>query len=192
MRTIAQTCVIVLIATACSRSHEERGPDATPLGLTGSGRSQCQSDAECPITRLGRPADGTCAPRHPSPSYLVASAGEGGPVRQCELGPIFFEFNSTMMTPEGRAWLGYNIACLKEQDLQGVFIEGHADARGSAAYNDDLSRRRAQTVAAYLRQRGVDTPVTVRALGEIPGPHWRLSHSERPFVWLRRVELRVK
>ena len=46
------------------------------------------------------------------------------------------------------------------QFLQGspesrVIIEGHTDSRGSEAYNEDLSRRRAQAVAEELVTRGV-------------------------------------
>ncbi len=37
-----------------------------------------------------------------------------------------------------------------------IDIVGHADADGSDQYNLDLSRRRAESVAAYLNQRGVN------------------------------------
>jgi outer membrane protein OmpA-like peptidoglycan-associated protein len=34
-------------------------------------------------------------------------------------------------------------------------VEGHTDAKGTAAYNRALSHRRAQAVVAYLADRGV-------------------------------------
>jgi len=36
-------------------------------------------------------------------------------------------------------------------------IEGHTDAKGTEAYNLDLSNRRAQSVANYLVSQGVST-----------------------------------
>ena len=38
-----------------------------------------------------------------------------------------------------------------------VIIEGHTDSRGSEAYNEDLSQRRAQAVADALRGRGIES-----------------------------------
>jgi outer membrane protein OmpA-like peptidoglycan-associated protein len=38
-----------------------------------------------------------------------------------------------------------------------VIIEGHTDSRGSEAYNEDLSRRRAQAVADELVTRGISS-----------------------------------
>jgi peptidoglycan-associated lipoprotein len=43
-------------------------------------------------------------------------------------------------------------------------IEGHADPAGSRAYNAALSKRRAESVAAYLAQAGL-TGVEVRTVG---------------------------
>lgn len=37
-----------------------------------------------------------------------------------------------------------------------VRVEGHTDASGDAAHNDDLSRRRAETVMRWLVDRGID------------------------------------
>jgi OmpA-OmpF porin, OOP family len=78
------------------------------------------------------------------------------------------------------------------QKLPSFFVEGHADARGDGAYNADLSRRRADAVAAYLRQRGVTTPVTVRPMGETLASPWDITRSERNLAWQRRVELLVQ
>jgi len=36
-------------------------------------------------------------------------------------------------------------------------IEGHTGAKGTAAYNEALSKRRAHTVVSCLSQRGIDT-----------------------------------
>ena len=51
------------------------------------------------------------------------------------------------------------------QTDQSLVIEGHADSRGSAAYNRRLSRDRADAVRAYLVTRGV-APDKVVAIGK--------------------------
>ncbi len=45
-----------------------------------------------------------------------------------------------------------------------VIVEGHTDNTGSAAYNQDLSTRRAQAVAGVLLEAGV-APFRVRSIG---------------------------
>ena len=45
------------------------------------------------------------------------------------------------------------VGCLGAQSL--VEVQGHADNSGSAAYNQDLSERRAQSVTSILLQNGV-------------------------------------
>ena len=47
-----------------------------------------------------------------------------------------------------------------------VSLQGHADSRGDAEMNLDLSRRRAESLAAALRSRGIRNPIEVEAFGE--------------------------
>lgn len=48
-----------------------------------------------------------------------------------------------------------------------VELQGNADAIGTAAYNDDLSRRRAESVMKELRRQGVrESQISIRAYGE--------------------------
>jgi hypothetical protein len=57
-----------------------------------------------------------------------------------------------------------------------VVVEGHTDDRGSASHNEDLSARRAQAVAHWLPQNGVDTNLEAKGFGKrsrwcrIPAP----------------------
>jgi OOP family OmpA-OmpF porin len=49
------------------------------------------------------------------------------------------------------------IAVLKDPDVKDadVIVSGHTDAKGSEAYNQKLSERRALSVKQYLAQRGL-------------------------------------
>jgi outer membrane protein OmpA-like peptidoglycan-associated protein len=47
------------------------------------------------------------------------------------------------------------IADYRATGMTNVRIEGNADRSGADAYNQRLSQRRADAVAAYLRQKGI-------------------------------------
>ena len=57
---------------------------------------------------------------------------------------------------------------MKQYENTRVEVQGHTDSRGSAAYNESLSQRRAAAVAAVLvREHGVNPAnVTARGYGE--------------------------
>ncbi len=59
-------------------------------------------------------------------------------------------------------------ALAKHQNLGTItlFIAGHTDTVGTAAHNQALSRRRAQTIAAWFRKRGLKIPVAYEGFGE--------------------------
>jgi OOP family OmpA-OmpF porin len=57
-------------------------------------------------------------------------------------------------------------AALEKVPSRAMEIRGHTDAKGSDAYNQDLSERRAQAVVAALRQRGVAHDASARGYGE--------------------------
>jgi outer membrane protein OmpA-like peptidoglycan-associated protein len=47
-----------------------------------------------------------------------------------------------------------------------LFIAGHTDTQGSASYNMDLSRRRAQSIAGWFVKSGLSIPVAFEGFGE--------------------------
>ncbi|MDO6801205.1 OmpA family protein [Wenyingzhuangia sp. 1_MG-2023] len=48
------------------------------------------------------------------------------------------------------------IAQLNESDIIGLFVEGHSDSTGPAAYNVKLSQQRADAVADYFTSKGIE------------------------------------
>lgn len=77
---------------------------------------------------------------------------------------ILFETDSAALRPDLRADLQAVAANLNQFPGSTVQVVGHADNTGAAAYNQDLSERRARAVAGALAQGGVD-PGRVGALG---------------------------
>ena len=68
---------------------------------------------------------------------------------------VFFETDSTDLTPQSRSTLDKQAQWLQQYNRYAFTIEGHADERGTREYNIALGARRAQTVRDYLSARGV-------------------------------------
>lgn len=63
---------------------------------------------------------------------------------------IYFDTDKAAIKPESRPTLDEIAKLLGAQPRLGVFIVGHTDSQGAFDYNLDLSRRRAEAVAAEL------------------------------------------
>ncbi len=68
---------------------------------------------------------------------------------------VFFETDSSELTPQARETLDKQAQWLNNYSRYAFTIEGHADERGTREYNIALGARRAQTVREYLVSRGV-------------------------------------
>lgn len=69
---------------------------------------------------------------------------------------VFFETDSTDLTPTAVATLDKQAQWLSRYPNYTFIVEGHADERGTREYNYSLSGRRAQTVRDYLISRGIN------------------------------------
>lgn len=77
---------------------------------------------------------------------------------------ILFATDSAALNPQLRSDLFVLSESLNKYPQSVVTVTGHTDNTGSAAYNQDLSERRAQSVAAVLRQGGVSSS-RIRVVG---------------------------
>ena len=68
---------------------------------------------------------------------------------------FLFGFDKFTLRPQAISTLDDLAAKLTDSSVQSVRIEGHTDFKGSDAYNQTLSDRRANTVAQYLISKGV-------------------------------------
>lgn len=98
---------------------------------------------------------------------LVAYQSEGRPTmaarcvidpriaQACGIAEPRFEFDSAAVALDGD--LDRLAKCFTEGPMAGrqLYLVGRTDARGSAVYNLELGRERAENVAAYLEDRGV-------------------------------------
>jgi len=67
-----------------------------------------------------------------------------------------FDFDKSVLKPEGKAKLDDLVGKLKAVNLEVIIAIGHTDSIGSDAYNKKLSLRRADAVKAYLVSKGIE------------------------------------
>jgi outer membrane protein OmpA-like peptidoglycan-associated protein len=72
---------------------------------------------------------------------------------------IHFDFNSNKLQDQSKPLLDNLAAAMKTERLGELKfrVEGHTDAKGTATYNEALSKRRADAVVSYLSLRGINT-----------------------------------
>jgi outer membrane protein OmpA-like peptidoglycan-associated protein len=70
---------------------------------------------------------------------------------------IHFDFNSDKLQDRSKPLLDNLASAMKNDRLSELKfrIEGHTDAKGTATYNEALSKRRADAVVSYLSQQGI-------------------------------------
>ncbi|KAA9338422.1 OmpA family protein [Hymenobacter busanensis] len=85
----------------------------------------------------------------------VERVGEG--IKITFASGILFAKNSSTLTAAAQENIGTLAETLKKYGDTNVLIEGHTDNTGSDAINDPLSVRRAQAVANYAMNQGVES-----------------------------------
>src|SRR5262249_32335581 len=148
---------LMAVAVACTAAllacHKNVPPVARPMppppggaaGASGGWTASPPRPAEEPIP----------VPPEPVGSDAIASASLDDLNRNSPLKPVFFELDSSDITPDGKKVLDENAGVLKRYGNWAVTIEGHCDDRGTAEYNLALGERRASAARAYLVSLGI-------------------------------------
>lgn len=117
---------------------------------------------QCPDTPAGAPVDEYGCPLDSDgdgvPDYLDECPGTLAGVQVDEKGcpltmtlHIRFDFDDAKIKPAFKPELDRAAAFIqKYENVPQIVIEGHTDSRGAAAYNEQLSERRAASVRQYL------------------------------------------
>lgn len=133
-------------------------------------------------------------PDMPAPAPAAAAAAAAAPAPTAEKvtfsADAFFDFDKSVLKPEGKTTLQNLVAQLKNTDIEVVVATGHTDWTGSDAYNMKLSMRRAKAVKAFLVSRGIpEARVFVEGKGErnpIADNHTKEGRAKN-----RRVDIEV-
>ena len=68
---------------------------------------------------------------------------------------IFYDFDKATLRPESQTALDQLVKLLEENPNITIELSAHTDYKGSAAYNERLSQRRAESVVNYLIEHGI-------------------------------------
>ena len=115
------------------------------------------------------PATPTAAPAPPPPSSYM----------------VFFDWNKSVLTSRAQQIVGEAAGNAAKGKATQIAVNGYTDTSGTARYNEGLSMRRAQAVAAELVRDGVPkTALVIKGFGEthlmVPtGPNVREPQNRR-------------
>ena len=103
---------------------------------------------------------------------------------------VYFDYNSSELSRDGRATLDSKIPLLNANPELQIRIAGHSDERGSDEFNLALGQRRAAMAKRYLTQRGVNAAriETVSYGEERPAAE---GHDEAAWSQNRRDEFEI-
>lgn len=112
----------------------------------------CRDGYQTAMAELGAPRPVAQAPAQPAAAHPYV---------------VFFDWNRATLTGASSTVLDEIAADMKKSGQSTIAIAGHADKSGLTPYNDALSQRRADAVAAALAVKGVPRArTTVSSYGE--------------------------
>ena len=104
------------------------------------------------------------------------------------LKPIYFDLDRWALRTDRTSILAADLTILKENSTLYLLIGGHADERGTKAYNLELSSKRANTIKKYLLEHGISAErITVYAYGK--DYLAKKGHGEANQKYNRRVDI---
>lgn len=151
----------------CRDANDCQPGEVCNQGRCEPGKKTCSTDGDCPPDQSC--IDGVC-----QPCVSDDECGPGGKCRNgrcqrqdpnalppppptaCNIEPVYFDFNESVLSTEATAAIDRNADCLKKETGRAVTLTGHTDPRGTEEYNLALSEKRAQSVKDRLTRVGVE------------------------------------
>ncbi|QRK85541.1 OmpA family protein [Pseudomonas sp. R4-83] len=111
----------------------------------------------CPDTPENTEVDhrGCPLPVYPAATKAPEPAPQTEVITLSDAGDVLFDFDKSDLTPAATAQLDTLMDKLRNADVVSIKVIGHTDSKGSDAYNQALSERRASSVASYLLSQGL-------------------------------------
>jgi OOP family OmpA-OmpF porin len=128
-----------------AQAHCECDPDLIP-------RDVCFPPAPKPAAAPPPPVAPAPAPVAPAPKPAPKPVTE----KVTFAADVFFDFDKSVLKPEGKARLDDLTGKLGGTTLEVIIAIGHTDSVGGDTYNQALSVRRAESVKAYLVSKGIE------------------------------------
>jgi peptidoglycan-associated lipoprotein len=153
---IAILCISALIIVSCvTKNYQEkkdRKPPADSEMMGKPGKPSEKPIEETDVTAEKRiEAASSAAVKEVKSDQDIKSE-----VRTFESTPIYFDFDSSLLTPDARSALVKLAKWLQANPQYFIEIEGHSDERGSEGYNLALGETRAASAKKYLHALAVE------------------------------------
>jgi peptidoglycan-associated lipoprotein len=181
-RKVLMLCAVVAVAAAVA-CGKKNAPIARPMPPPAATTAAPPPRPPAPPEPVAEP---TVVPPEPVRDEAISSASLDDLNKNSPLKPVFYELDSSDLSPTAQRTLDENAALMKRYPSWTVTIEGHCDERGTAEYNLALGERRAITARAYLVSLGIaaDRVRTVSYGKEFP---FDPGHDESAFAKNRRA-----
>ncbi|WP_371436637.1 OmpA family protein [Polaromonas sp.] len=140
-------------APAANAPRSEWRMAGTPGGIDAGGPASQLKPASAPSTvfRVAEVPQARMAVTQELLTSLKAQQTERHAIVVALPADVLFDFDKADLRPDGRSVLEKAAELLKSYPNAPVEIHGHTDGKGTDGYNDALSSRRAEAVAARLR-----------------------------------------
>ncbi len=147
------------------------------LGLAGCASSGGANSGSTESTQATAPAP---APATENNSMASQSVSEMDPLKK----DVRFGFDRAILTSEDRAILKKDASILKAHSGVKVVIAGHADERGTDAYNIVLGQKRAKAARIYLIRLGVSARrIRIVSYGKREIPDYSICSDHNESCW---------
>lgn len=192
--SLPATLLLTTLLAACASTSDQqanknisqRGPLKVHPGLLGQPvPAELQTAAPPMPTAAPAGTESAVAP--------AARASQGGAIKMDEVGlrtqrSVYFDYNSSELKADFDPALRAHARYLAQSPKARVRIEGNADERGSAEFNNRLGLKRAETVRNTLIGHGApEKQVKIRTLGETQ-PKLK-GHDEESWAENRRADV---
>jgi outer membrane protein OmpA-like peptidoglycan-associated protein len=163
LRLCAMTCVALAGGCGTKSTDAVPGPSDSSTGATADTDTPASMLPDGSATSAGDAAASAQAAREfvrrsfDANAAKVVQASCGGDKLRLTLDGVLFDFDKDNLEPGGDDILAQvKKASVDPYPSAHIVVEGHTDDVGTDAHNDDLSLRRAKTVASWLQAHGVE------------------------------------
>lgn len=146
----------LLLASGLAQAHDNWiSTDGNPVR---NSTGLCWRNSAWTPATAAAGCDGALAPKAAVPQVITAPAPQPKPqlIKVTYSGDTFFDFDKSVIKPEGKRSLDALVEKIKNIRLEVVVAIGHTDNVGTDAYNMKLGQRRAEAVKAYLISKGIE------------------------------------
>ena len=150
---------VLLAVSSLASAHDNWTSQA---GIVTNSSGLCWRDSAWTPATAAAECDGALRPVKPTAPAVVKPAPVNPIVKTVQEFRItykaqsLFDFDRTVIKPEGRAELDQLVAKLKTVNTELIIAVGHTDSVGSDTYNLQLGQRRSEAVKQYLVSQGLE------------------------------------